>query len=590
MKQYYILRTVSIAVLLGTMVSCLPEADPKVNKDELISHVNYLASDELAGRYPGTPGDSMAAAYIRDQFSGYGLELPGDNGFQTFEVVTEVDLGANNSFGWNRRMGTLQDDFLPLSFTGNGNVRSDLVFVGYGISINKSTFSFNDYTDLDVSGKIVMIMEGAPHVDDGEEDPFAGFLSQRSKILNAKDKGAIGAIFVAGPLFDEKDELKFVKRKESSVGLPVIRVKRDLADELLKRSEQTIESLEKQHSEGETGGFLMTETVFFQTDVVSQEAHTQNIMGFIQNPDNPDGEILIIGAHYDHLGMGGQGSGSRVPDTTAVHYGADDNASGVSALIELAGSLESKKDQLPFSVLFIAFACEEMGLIGSKYYVANPVFPLSRVNAMINMDMLGRLRDKKLTVGGVGTALEFETLIESANIDSLKLALSYEGQGPSDHASFYGKDLSVLYFSTGAHMDYHTPEDSPDKINGEGMQEAVAFIEEVILKMGELDSITYQEAGPKQKSSTRSPYKVTLGIMPDFTDSDNDGLAVEMVTEGRPAQLAGMMHGDKIISLNGLSVTNIQDYMMRLQTLEEGQTITVEVMRKEEKIVLLVQL
>lgn len=590
MKQYYILMTVSIAVLFGTMVSCVPKADPKVNVEELVSHIDYLASEELGGRYPGTQGDSMAAAYIRDQFEEYGLELPGDNGFQTFEVVTEVDLGANNSFGWNRRMGTLQDDFLPLSFTGNGNVRSDLVFAGYGISINKSTFSFNDYADLDVSGKIVMIMEGAPHVDDGEEDPFAGFLSQRNKILNAKDRGAIGVIFVAGPLFDDKDELKFVKRKESSVGLPVIRVKRTLANELLKQAQQSIEQLEIKHSNGETGGFMVTETVFFQTDVISKEAKTQNILGFIQSPNNPDGEILIIGAHYDHLGMGGKGSGSRVPDTTAVHYGADDNASGVSALIELAGSLAANKDQLQFSVLFIAFACEEMGLIGSRYYVENPVYPLNRVNAMINMDMLGRLRDKKLSVGGVGTAIEFETLIESANTNSLKLALSFEGQGPSDHASFYSKDLPVLYFSTGAHMDYHTPEDSPDKINGEGMVEAVFFIEEVILKMGELDSITYQEAGPKQLTSTRSPYKVTLGIMPDFTGGSNDGLGVEMVTEGRPAQLAGMLKGDVIVSLNGLSVTNIQDYMMRLQTLEEGQTITVEVMRNEEKIVLLVQL
>jgi len=590
MKKRYLVRIVAITILISSLVSCLPKADPLINEDELFTHVNYLASEELGGRYPGTTGDSLAAAYIRDQFSGYNLELPGDNGFQTIEVVTEVDLGANNSFGWNRRMGTIQEDFLPLSFSGNGNVRSDIVFVGYGISINKSNFSFDDYADLDVSDKIVMILEGAPHVDQGEDDPYSDFLSQRRKILNAKDKGAIGVIFVAGQLFDEKDELKFVKRKESSVGLPVIRVKRTIADELLKQTEQTIEELEKKHSGGEIGGFLLTETVSFQTDVVSKNAQTQNVMGFIQSPDNPDGDILIIGAHYDHLGMGGQGTGSRVPDTIAVHYGADDNASGVSALIELAGSLAAKKDQLPFSVLFIAFASEEMGLIGSKYYVENPLYSLSRVNAMINMDMLGRLRDNKLTVGGVGTAIEFKNLIESANSDRFSIGLSYEGQGPSDHASFYTKDLPVLYFSTGAHMDYHTPDDSVDKINGAGMVEVVDFIEEIILKIGELDSITYQEAGPKLKTSARSPYKVTLGIMPDFTGGDKDGLGVEMVTEGRPAQLAGMLKGDRIVSLNGLSVTNIQDYMMRLQTLEEGQTITVEVIRNEEKIILLVQL
>ncbi|MCK5821337.1 MAG: M20/M25/M40 family metallo-hydrolase [Bacteroidales bacterium] len=589
-KKYYIFRTVVIAILFSSLVSCLPKADPIVSESELVSHVNYLASEELGGRFPGTAGDSMAATYIRDQFEKYGLTLPGDNGYQTFDVITEVDLGTNNSFGWNRRMGTVQEDFLPLSFTGNGSVRSDLVFVGYGISIDKSTFTFNDYSDLDVTGKIVLILEGAPHVDDGEDDPFSGFLSQRSKILNAKDRGAIGVIFVSGPLFDKKDALKFVKRKESSVGLPVVRVKRTLADELLMQAEKSIADLEIKHSKGETGGFLVAETVFFQTDVVSKEAKTQNVMGFIESPNNPDGDILVIGAHYDHLGMGGPGSGSRVPDTTAIHYGADDNASGVAAVIELAGSLEAKKDQLPFSILFIAFACEEMGLIGSKYYVENPVYPLSRVNAMINIDMLGRLRDKKISVGGVGTAIEFADLVKVANTDSLKLAISLEGQGPSDHAAFYGKDLSVLYFSTGAHMDYHTPDDSIDKINGAGMVEVVAYIDEVIMRMGELSELTYQEAGPKQKKSTRSPYKVTLGIMPDFTDGGNDGLGVEMVTEGRPAQMAGMQKGDKIVSLNGLSVSSIQDYMMRLQTLEEGKTITVEVIRDGEKIVLLVQL
>jgi len=590
MKKYYIFRAVAIAILLSSIVSCQPKSDPTINEDELVSHINYLASEELGGRFPGTQGDSLAATYIRDQFNAYGLELPGDNGFQKFGVITEVELGASNSFGWNERMGSVKDDFIPLSFTGNGNVRSDLVFAGYGISINKTSFTFNDYLDLDVTGKIVMVLEGAPHVEKGEVDPFSGFLSQRNKILNARDRGAVGVIFVSGPLFDKKDELKFVKRKESSVGLPVVKIKRTLADELLKSKKQTIEQLELKHSSGSTGGFLLTETVFFQTDVVSKEVETHNVMGFIQNPNNPDGDILIIGAHYDHLGMGGPGSGSRVPDTVAVHYGADDNASGISALIELAGSLSAKKDQLHFSVLFIAFACEEMGLIGSRYYAENPIYPLNRVNAMINMDMLGRLRDKKLSVGGVGTAIEFENLINSANTDSLQLAISYEGQGPSDHASFYGKDLPVLYFSTGAHMDYHTPEDSADKINGAGMLTVVDYIEEVILEMGELQNITYQESGPKQKTSTRSPYKVTLGIMPDFTSSSNKGLGVEMVTEGRPAQLAGMQKGDVIISLNGLSVTNIQDYMLRLQTLEEGQTITVEIIRNNEKIVLLVQL
>lgn len=579
------------AVLFLTVVSCQPKADPLVNQEELMTHIEYLASEELGGRYPGTVGDSMASDYIREQYKSYGLELIGENGYQRIDIVTEVDLGSNNKVAWGTKEYIVEEDFMPLSFTGNGEVKSVVSFAGYGITIDKPTFSFDDYSDLDVKGKIVILLEGGPKVEEGEDDPFLGFLSQRNKILNAKDHGAVGVILVAGPIFDDKDELKFVKKKEAPSEIPVIRLKRNVADELLKGSEETVEQLELKHSEGETGGFVLSETVSLQTDVVSNEVQTQNILGYLENPNNPDGDIIVIGAHYDHLGMGGIGSSSRVPDTVAVHYGADDNASGVAALIEMAGSLSSKIDELPFSILFIAFAGEEMGLVGSKYYAENPILPIERVKAMFNMDMVGRLTDEhKLAVGGVGTAIEFAELLEEVNNGHFNLAISTEGYGPSDHAAFYAKDLPVMYFSTGAHIDYHTPADSFDKINGQGLVEIVEFIEGVIIGMGELETITYQDAGPKQQATARSRFKVTLGIMPDVTSNANDGLRVEFVTEGRPAQRSGMQKGDRIIGMNGLPVTNIYDYMTRLQTLEEGQTVTVEVVRKEEKIILLVQL
>ncbi len=575
----------------AVFVSCTKLDNPEITSDELISHIEYLASEELKGRFPGTEGDSLAADYIRKSFKANGLELLGEDGYQKMSIVTEVQLGENNSVSWNRRNLNLNTEFVPMSFSGSGLATGQLVFAGFGISIEKSDFSYDSYDNLDVKGKIVMILEGGPETDSEDEDPFIGYLSDRYKVLNAKDRGAIGVILVAGIKFDPQDELAFAARKEASAGLPIIRMKREVANELLVLSNTTIEELEEQCLANGFPEVLVQENISVQTELIAAETSTQNVVGLLAGKGYPNDSLIIVGGHYDHLGLGGIGTGTRVPDTTAIHYGADDNASGVSALIEIAGYLNSKKSELDYSVLFIAFAAEEMGLIGSKYYVENPLVDLSKTRAMVNLDMIGRLNeDNRLNIGGVGTAREFNDLIEAVNENQFVLGLSTEGYGPSDHASFYANDLPVLFLSTGAHGDYHTPEDSSDKIVVDGMLSITQLTASLIDNIGSAKELSYQEAGPKQQASARTRYKVTLGIMPDVAGNSTDGLKVEFVTEGRPAQRSGMQKGDKIVAMNGLPVTNIYDYMTRLQTLEAGQTVSVEILRGDKNIVLLVQL
>jgi len=578
-------------ILALLLLGCQQNPDPGISQEELTDHIQYLASEELAGRYPGTVGDSLAASYIRDAFDQYGLELLGDDGYQYIDIVIEVEIGPNNLLMSGRRAFDISTDFIPLSFSGNGAIETELVFAGYGLVIDHSDFSYDAYKELDVTDKVVMVLEGGPHVEEGQKDYFSGYISQRNKILTAKDRGAAAVIFVAGPQFDEADELSFVKKKEPPVGIPVIRVKREVADEFLESNKKTVESLEKSFSMGLGTSFSVGRVITMESEILSKEAHTHNVVALLNGNDLENKPIIVLGAHYDHLGMGGVGSSSRVPDTTAVHYGADDNASGVAVILEIAGALAEKKTELESAVLFIAFAGEEMGLVGSKYFVENPLIDMDQIKAMINLDMVGRLGEaRKISVGGTGTAMEFDQLLENQVGDDFEMAKSPEGYGPSDHAAFYSADLPVLYLSTGAHIDYHTPADEPGKINYAGMVEIGELISDITYNLASSMELTYQEAGPKQQAAARTKFKVTLGIMPDVTSNSNDGLGVEFATEGRPAQRAGIQKGDKIVSMNGLPVTNVYDYMTRLRTLEEGQTVVVEVVRNREKLVLLVQL
>jgi hypothetical protein len=567
---------------------------PDVTVDELKAHVGYLASDKLKGRLTGTEGDSLAAEYIRAEFTKMGLKPLYNNGFQRFKVTDKIVLGNANSLVINGLPLKLNEDFSPFAFSENNSFSGEVLFAGYGFQINEDSLKWDDFATIDVKGKIVLIIRADPEIEKNTS-PFVKYSKDRDKTLLAKDLGAAAVLLVSGKAFDPEDKFEQLAKGDQSVGIPVFRISRKTANLLLKTKNRDIEILEKElNDQRKPVSFSTGISVTGHSDIVQTMKPTRNVVMVLPGNDKIlKNEYVVLGAHFDHLGMGGTGSGSRIPDTVAVHNGADDNASGVALMIELAEKLANSKDRKR-SVIVAAFSGEELGLLGSKWLVENPTFDLGMVNAMVNMDMVGRLNENSLLqIGGVGTAEPFKPMI-TAKCDTakLKLSLSDEGYGPSDHAVFYGKNIPVLFVSSGAHLDYHTPADKSDKINYDGMIKIADLNYAVIADLVNMDSkLVFKEAGPKEVAGRGSRRKgVTLGIMPDFAGNVKNGLRADLITPGRPAAIGGMKKGDIITSINGKPVNNIQDYMFRMGQLKHGETINVEVLRDGKKDVLIIQL
>ncbi len=568
--------------------------NPDVTTEELFQHISYLASDSLKGRYPGTQEDRLAALYITDQFRRAGLQLMADGGLQEFEVITDLENGAVNYLRFGEGEAALSEDFAPFPFTANKEISSTVAFAGYGFDIEEDDVHWNDYSNLDVSGKWVMVLRGSAEID-STASVFHAYSNDRDKAMLAGDKGASGILFVSGPNFDPEDRLIDLELREGKVSIPAIHVSRKMADQILSVTGTNTESIEnKLNTERKHASFEVDVTVSAAAEVQPTTTTTYNVIASLKGSDQDStNKHIIIGAHYDHLGMGGMRSTSRKPDTTAVHNGADDNASGVAAMIEIAEALALGPEKPRHSCLFIAFGAEEMGLLGSKHYVSHPVLPLEDILVMINLDMVGRLRNKQLQVGGVGTARESEEIVtQLIPHDSLTLSTTQEGFGASDHSSFYGQDIPVLFLTTGAHTDYHTPDDDVEQINLEGMVTIADYTSQVAGHIDQMDTyLTYQEAGPKVQFQGRRGGRITLGIMPDFTDNDDkDGMRVDFVTPGKPAYNGGMKKGDFIMAIEGQPVNGIYDYMYRLKNVNKGQIIVVTVKRDHQLLDLLVQL
>ncbi len=593
--QKFIYRTIilSLIVVLG-FVSCttINIDNPEISVSELSTHIQYLASDSLEGRYPGTTGDLLAAEYIANQFSDFGLEGLNENYLQNFEIVTSVKAGESNNFIYNGDTAILNTDFTPLSFSENTSLTANVCFAGYGFNIDTEKIKWNDYNGLDFEGKWLIFLRGEPEID-SLESPYMKYSSDRNKVMLAKDMGASGVLLVSGPGFSARDNLDEPSKIIGSTGMPVLQISRKLANKLFEGTDYKIEKLEEAlNNERKAQSFAIDMTIEATSSIKQEKENTYNVVGFLEGNDPIlKKEYIVIGAHYDHLGWGGQGSSSRMQDTIAIHYGADDNASGTAGVIEIAEKFAANKQTLKRSVLFIAFGAEEMGLLGSKYFVDQSIIAPENISIMLNMDMIGRLSaDKNLEISGAGTAKESKDLLNKNSI-GLKLALSDEGYGPSDHASFYGVDIPVLHFSTGAHLDYHTPFDTFDRLNMKGLKLVADFVFKLANEVNGLDEkLSFTEAGPKTGKVSRKRMGVTLGIMPDFAGKVKNGLGADFVIEGKPAHKGGMLKGDIITAINGKSINNIQDYMYRLSKLKFGQTITVEVLRGEKKEVLLIQL
>ena len=456
-----------------------------------------------------------------------------NKGFQPVKLSTGFNLGKENHLSSSNQIFELSTDYEPLFFSANKSFTGKLTVAGYGISIATDSLKWDDYQNRDVANQWVLILNGVPpHLQQNKE--ITKYSDVRSKVLNAIDHHAAGILIVT-PDFDTKGAVRTVMFDKNSVPytVPILKISQKTADQLLAK-QLTFSEIENNVKTEQKPFFRQTDIlVKGEASVQPKITMTRNVVGMVAGTDPKlSEEYIVVGAHYDHLGFGGPGSGSRKPDTVAVHHGADDNASGVAAIIELAQKFKHDKNNKR-SIVFVAFTAEEFGLIGSKAFVAEPPFSLKKATAMFNFDMVGRLDSaKSLTIGGVGTALETKALVDSL-VYGFNVRISNDGYGPSDHASFYGEDIPVIYFTSGIHDQYHTPNDTYDRINIKGEKMIVESAYQLIAAVANRSKkLTYQESGPKTGTSGRTDLKVTLGIIPDFVGTVKEGMRIDGVTPG----------------------------------------------------------
>lgn len=579
-------------IIIGCYSFQYTSKSPFITQEELMQHVKYLSSDALEGRKSGTKGNELAAEYIAKQFASSGLRPFGDENsfFQKFKFISNLRVGKKNTL-----IVKLEDkeiafkpevDFIPMNFSEDTMVTASLVFAGYGIIAD--TLNYNDYEGIDVKNKILLILRYSP---DGDSigSPYYEYSSFQKKIMTARDKGAAGIIFVSGPKEKNKNQLipLRVERGSMNSGLPVINLKCDAAENILAMKGVNLDSIQSVINQfKKPKSFEIPDIqVTMQTEIERVYGETKNVVGVLEGNDPKlKNEYIIIGAHFDHIGLGGYGSGSLLPDTIAIHNGADDNASGTAGLLEIAEYISSRRHEIRRSFVFVAFSAEELGLLGSAHFVKNPPIELKNVIGMINMDMIGRLKDSVLTIQGVGTSPVWKEIIARQNADSVfKLKLGQDGFGSSDHASFNSKEIPVLFFFTGLHNDYHKPSDDWDLINYTGQKLVTEFVSKIVL---DLDTISNKPEYTKvamsntQREGMRG-FRVTFGIMPDFGD-DAKGLKISGTRAGSPAEKAGLKADDIIIKFGGKSVKNIYDLTAILGDYKPGDEVEVVVLRGEE--------
>ena len=592
-KKSLIKKSALIPFILAFAVGAVAQQPDRIQKD-----VKYLASDALEGRRTGTKGATEAAAYIAKEFRRLGLKpvagSMGGNGsgpqsseshsrqkaqsryLQSFPYIAGVKLGNENALMLGTEKFEPGTDWLPLGFSSSAKVSGKLVFAGYGITA--ADLNHNDYANGNAAGNIAVVLQGTP---DGANPhgQFARYEGVRWKAVAAKNAGAKALIVIAKEANFKDDPLSRLVYDNTGgeAGLPVIVLSRAAADRLLAASNTSLSQLDPA-----SAGHALTGPVSLSTDVVRTEVPAYNVIGMLEGSDPLlKKEVIIIGAHYDHLGRGGEGSLASRPGD--IHYGADDNASGTAGVLELARLFTKQKPKPKRTILFMTFGGEEEGLLGSNYYVNHPLVPLANTVAMINMDMIGRMKDSKLVIGGVGSAKEWRDIMAADKEKAFQLTLNEDGFGPSDHSSFYAKQIPVLFFWTGTHTDYHKPSDTFEKINYDDEVRILAFVARIVNQLDTADKrLTYTTA--KSDAAPRTGgFRVYLGTIPSYADSDN-GLLLDGVRDESPAAKAGLKAGDRIVKIGTREIKNVYDYTAALGELKAGEEYPIEVVRGTERL------
>jgi aminopeptidase YwaD len=590
MKNY--VKFLSFTLFLYFTISAFSYfgGNDEITADRVIAHIKYLASDELAGRFPGTVGDSLAEEYAIKEFVSSNLIPAGDDGYrERFNFISEVRLGDNNNFSLtlnNKKTDyKIEKDYKPLGYSSAGSIEGSLVFAGYGIKA--SDLNYNDFEGIDLKDKIAVILNYSPGYNNPHDNKFSSYESARRKCNMVKEAGAKGVIIVTGPESGD-DELIPLRTSNDKLGIPSISVKRTIIEKIFAAGGKNLDAVQKKiDSMKVPNSFIINKaSVNIQTDLQYITAYTSNILGYIEGNDPMlKNEVIVIGAHLDHLGDGMKYGSLYEKHEPAIHNGADDNASGDAGVMELAKKMSSVKGQWKRSYLFMLFNGEEAGLLGSAYFTKSELFKKYNIVSMINMDMIGRLTDNKLIVGGTSTSSIWNNILDSLNnISGFNLTKNPEGYGPSDHSSFYAKDIPVLFFFTGLHKDYHRPTDHWELINSDGEVKVLNMVYAVLNTLDNIQSKPdfIKAKDEKQQQETRG-FRVTLGIIPDYS-STAEGLQILGVKAGGAGEKAGLVAGDIITKFGDYEIKNIYDYTSALGNYKPGDQTELVVKRGTDEL------
>ncbi len=515
--------------------------------DNLRTHINYLADDKLEGRRTGSPGEKLAMEYISSQFKSIDLTPKGTNGYyQDFDVNDGKMINPGTEFSINGTRLEVGKDYFPFAYSATKTVEATPL-----LALQEPGMPW--FIDL---SEVLDENKANPHFD------LPDYVRKNS--IKAKDREATAVVLYNSSNIDDK--LMFdPKDRSEQLTIPVVYIARETAAQFLKDPSATL-------------------SIKLKTDIGERKRTGHNVIGYI---DNGAATTVVLGAHYDHLGFGEDGNSMFRTGEKQIHNGADDNASGTAALIELGRLLKESKLKNN-NYLLIAFSGEELGLYGSRYFTENPTIDLKSVNYMINMDMVGRLNDstKVLTIGGYGTSPSWREAFYSINPEFQSLTHPFvlkfdsSGTGPSDHTSFYRKDIPVLFYFTGLHTDYHKPSDDADKINYNGERMIVEHIVKTITTLNEKGKLAFTKTRETQ-TTTSARFSVSMGIMPDYTYAGT-GVRADGVTPDRPAARAGLKTGDIILQLGEHSVTSMESYMQALGKFKKGDKTKVKYKRGNE--------
>jgi Peptidase family M28/PDZ domain/PA domain len=578
---------------MATSTSVAP-ADPKL----YLNDIKTLAAPDMEGRGAGTKGLEKASKYLEHRYKSLGLQPAGTNGYlQPLTVTTGAKLKSDNSLtediGGRKQALALNQDFVPANFSSSGTFAGPVVFAGYGASADE--FQYDDYAGVDVKDKIVLVLRYEPEIF-AEKSGHQG-LTQHSqlvtKAINARNHGAKAIVFVNGKLNQGEEDLLMRFGSISGpqdVGVMLLQVKNGVAEGWFQAAGKSLAEVQQQINHlGKPASFAFPPTLqlALKIDIEATHARVDNVLAYL--PGKTD-QYIIIGAHYDHLGYGD--SNSLAPSQIGqIHPGADDNASGTAGVLELARLFAPMKGKLDRGILFASFSGEELGLLGSAEWVKDPTLPLDKCIAMLNMDMIGRIKDNKVYIGGVGTGSTFKATLEQAQKEShsdFKFEYSQGGYSASDHTSFVAKKIPVLFFFSGLHSDYHKPSDTWDKINAPSAAELLDMISDVMLQLDSAQAppvfISVAEDTPIGGiSGGGGGYGPYFGSIPDFGEV-KDGVRFSDIRPGSPAAKAGLKAGDILVQFDNKPIHNLYDFTDALRRSKVGQVVEVKVLRDGQPI------